>query len=64
VDALRGRYHPTHFSLEESLEMIEQLQPKRAYLTHISHELEYEKTSEQLPDNVALAYDGLRLPLT
>ena len=64
VDALRGRHHPTHFSLEESLEVIEQLQPKRAYLTHISHALEYEKTSEQLPGNVALAYDGLRLPLT
>jgi len=63
VDALRERHHPTHFTLEESLGVIERLQPKQAYLTHISHELEYEKTSEQLPDNVALAYDGLRLPL-
>ena len=64
LDALRDRPHPTHFSLQESLAVIEQLQPKQSFLTHISHELEHEKTSAMLPENVELAYDGLRLPLT
>jgi phosphoribosyl 1,2-cyclic phosphate phosphodiesterase len=64
LDALRARPHPTHFSLQESLAVIEQLQPKQAFLTHISHELEHEEISAQLPENVELAYDGLRLPLT
>lgn len=64
LDALRARPHPTHFSLQESLAVIEQLQPRQSFLTHISHELEHEKTSAMLPENVELAYDGLRLPLT
>jgi phosphoribosyl 1,2-cyclic phosphate phosphodiesterase len=64
LDALRDRAHPTHFSLTEALAVIEKLRPRRAYLTHICHELEHEHTSAGLPQNVQLAYDGLRLPLT
>lgn len=64
LDALRPRPHPTHFSLDEALATIEKLQPRRALLTHLSHELEHEATSRTLPRNVALAYDGLRIPLT
>ncbi len=60
LDALRFRPHPAHFSLSEALDVIERLQPERAYLTHISHEMEHEATNRQLPDNVALAYDGLK----
>lgn len=62
LDALRPRPHPGHFSLSEALAVIEQLKPDRAYLTHISHELEHEATSRKLPPNVALAYDTLEFP--
>ena len=59
VDALRYRPHPAHFGLTESLELIAQLKPQRAYLTHLSHEFDYETVNRQLPPNVQLAYDGL-----
>jgi phosphoribosyl 1,2-cyclic phosphate phosphodiesterase len=64
LDALREEPHPTHFSVSQSLEAIERLKPRRAFLTHVSHSLEYEETNAKLPDNVKLAYDGLRIPLT
>jgi phosphoribosyl 1,2-cyclic phosphate phosphodiesterase len=60
LDALRPTPHPGHFSVGQALEVIEQLRPARAYLTHMSHELEHEATNRRLPPNVELAYDGLR----
>jgi phosphoribosyl 1,2-cyclic phosphate phosphodiesterase len=62
LDALRLKPHPAHFCLDEALDAIERLQPARAYLTHMSHDLEHEATSKQLPPNVELAYDGLCFP--
>jgi phosphoribosyl 1,2-cyclic phosphate phosphodiesterase len=59
LDALRPKPHPAHFSLGEALEVIAQLKPQQAYLTHLSHELEHEATSASLPRGVKLAYDGL-----
>jgi phosphoribosyl 1,2-cyclic phosphate phosphodiesterase len=59
LDALRYRPHPAHFGLNEALEQIARLQPQRAYLTHLSHEFDYETVNRQLPPNVQLAYDGL-----
>jgi len=60
VNALRIDTHPTHFNLQEALDLIKQLQPKRAYLTHISHKLGFHaEVSKLLPENVFLAYDGL-----
>ncbi|XZE43070.1 MBL fold metallo-hydrolase [Pirellulaceae bacterium SH467] len=64
LDALRFTPHPTHFSIEEALHVIELLRPKNTYLTHLSHEVEYERVSAQLPEHVHLSYDGLRIPLT
>ncbi|MET2985120.1 MBL fold metallo-hydrolase [Aureibaculum conchae] len=62
VNALRTEPHPTHLNLEDALNFIEELQPKKAYLTHISHKLGFHSEVEkQLPENVFLAYDGLRL---
>jgi phosphoribosyl 1,2-cyclic phosphate phosphodiesterase len=61
LDALRHRPHPTHFSLQEALGVIERLRPRRAYLTHISHDLDHEAVGSALPPGVALAYDGLSL---
>ena len=64
LDALRHRRHPTHLSLEEAIEIVQRLRPKRTYFTHISHELDHELTNASLPPGMQLAYDGLRIPLT
>ncbi len=60
LDALRLKPHPAHFGLDEALDVIAQLGPERAYLTHISHDLNYETINSQLPAGVELAYDGLQ----
>lgn len=60
VNALREEPHPTHLSLQEALDFIEKIQPKKTYLTHISHLLGFhEEVSKKLPENVFLAYDNL-----
>lgn len=59
IDGLRWEPHPTHFTIPESLALIELLKPKRAYLTHIAHQVLHERDSKELPDNVWFAYDGL-----
>ncbi len=61
IDALRDEPHATHFGIPQALEAIERVKPKRAYLTHISHYLEYTETNARLPAGVELAYDGLRI---
>jgi phosphoribosyl 1,2-cyclic phosphate phosphodiesterase len=61
LDGLRPKPHPTHFSLAQSLAVVNQLNPRRAFLTHIAHELGHEATNSALPSHVQLAYDGLRL---
>jgi len=61
IDALRDRPHVTHFSVSEALEVIERLQPRRAYLTHMTHDLGHASTNARLPAGVELAYDGLVL---
>lgn len=60
LDALRFKPHPAHFCLDEALAVIERLKPRRAYLTHMGHELEHEATNRMLPPNVELAFDGLQ----
>jgi phosphoribosyl 1,2-cyclic phosphate phosphodiesterase len=64
LDALRPRGHATHFSLEEAIEVARTLAPRQTYFTHMSHELEHEATNALLPPGMAMAYDGLRIPLT
>jgi phosphoribosyl 1,2-cyclic phosphate phosphodiesterase len=63
LDSLREKPHPTHFCLSQSLAVVERLKPRQAYFTHLSCSLEYEKTNAMLPPHVALAYDGLKIPL-
>lgn len=63
LDALRFKPHPTHFSFDEALAVIERLRPRQAYLTHLSCKLDPAEAARRMPANVALAYDGLRLPL-
>lgn len=62
LSALRITSHPTHLSLEEALTFIEDIRPKKTFLTHISHKLGFHATVEKdLPPNVFLAYDGLKI---
>ena len=62
--ALRIKEHYSHFNLAQALQLIEELAPARAYLTHISHELgNHETVSTQLPENVFLGYDGLEIQI-
>jgi len=63
IDALRFRKHPTHFSLQEALEEIDKIKPKFAYLTHMTHDFDYEELLKQLPVGVEPAYDGLEIKL-
>lgn len=63
IDTLREEPHPTHMHLAQALKVIERLQPRRAFLTHLSHQFEYEETNSRLPESVELAYDGLELNL-
>ncbi len=64
LNALRRQKHPSHFTLEEALELVEELQPEKTYFTHISHQLGlHEEVQAELPPNVFLAYDGLQLTI-
>jgi len=61
LDALRHHPHPTHSTVSQSLEIVERLKPKRAFFTHISHDLAHENTNASLPGNVRLSHDGMKL---
>ena len=61
LGALRHEPHPMHSTVEQALAWVERLRPRRAFFTHICHELPHEETDRQLPDGVSLAYDGLRI---
>ena len=60
LGAVQHEKHSTHFSVGEAVEVIRDLAPRQAYLTHLSHHIDYARDRGALPDNVALAYDGLR----
>lgn len=61
LDAVRYEPHPNHFHFARALEVVQELRPKQAYFTHLSHDYDHYKTSAELPAGVALAYDGLRI---
>jgi phosphoribosyl 1,2-cyclic phosphate phosphodiesterase len=59
LDCVRIKPHSTHLCLEEAVAYIKELKPKRAFLTHLNHDIMHERDSRLLPDNVEFAYDGL-----
>ncbi len=59
LDCVRIKPHSTHLGLNEALEYIERIKPKRAFLTHLNHDILHERDSKLLPPNVEFAYDGL-----
>lgn len=64
VNALRHDPHPSHFTFDEAIKLINEVKPKTAYLIHMSHQIGlHEEVEERLPDNIRLAYDGLHLTL-
>jgi phosphoribosyl 1,2-cyclic phosphate phosphodiesterase len=64
INALRKTTHVSHFTLAEALDLIAELKPKQAYITHISHQMGlHAEVIKELPSNVSLAYDGLIINL-
>ena len=61
VDALRYTRHPTHFSVEEALALIDRVKPARAVLTNLHSDLDYATLRRELPSGIEPAFDGMRL---
>lgn len=64
LNALRIEPHYSHFNLEQALEIVNKIKPQAAYFTHVSHYMGlHEMMEKQLPENIHLAYDGLKITL-
>lgn len=63
LGALRYSPHTTHFSVQQALEVVRTLKPRRTILTHMGHGIDYEKASRELPEGVEPGYDGMRIDL-
>jgi phosphoribosyl 1,2-cyclic phosphate phosphodiesterase len=63
VDCLRYTPHPTHWCLADTLQWIAKVQPRRAILTNLNTDLDFERLSRDLPGNVEPAFDGLQVTL-
>ena len=61
VDALRKTPHESHFSVKDALKWVARLKPKRAILTHMTSELDYDTLKRELPEGVEPAYDGMQI---
>jgi phosphoribosyl 1,2-cyclic phosphate phosphodiesterase len=61
VDGLRYAPHPSHFSVNDALSWIDRFKPRRAVITNMHSDLDYEVLRQGLPENVVPAYDGMRL---
>ena len=61
VDGLRFLPHPSHFSVDDALSWIERFKPKRAVITNMHSDVDYEVLRQSLPNGVVPAYDGMRL---
>lgn len=64
LGALRPTPHPTHFSLDEAVEVARRLRPGKTYFTHCSCHVDYQTTNASLPSGIEIGYDGLRIPLS
>jgi len=63
IDCLWYRYHPSHFNLDKSLEMIKKFSPKKAILTNLHTDIDYNEIKKKLPRNIVPGYDGLSVIL-
>jgi phosphoribosyl 1,2-cyclic phosphate phosphodiesterase len=63
LGVLRYTPHPTHLNLDQALQIIDRVQPDRAFFTHISHDFDHERANAELPEHIRLSYDGLRFEM-
>lgn len=63
INCLRERFHPTHLNHKMSLEYLERIKPRRAYLIHMCHDLSHAQWLERLPARIEPAYDGLEIQI-
>ena len=63
IDCLRYTKHPSHYSLDEVLELSKLLKPKKTILTNLTAEMDYQELKNKLPKNIIPAYDGMTLDL-
>jgi len=64
LSALRFEPHPTHLNIDEAIQIINKVKPKKTYLIHISHDMGFhDEVSKRLPENVYLSYDGLEIEI-
>lgn len=63
IDALRYRHHPTHMTVDQALDVVEQIKPRRTYFTHIAHDILHADLESRLPEHVYLSFDGLVVAL-
>jgi phosphoribosyl 1,2-cyclic phosphate phosphodiesterase len=61
LDALRYKPHPTHSTVDQSIRTVDKLAPRRAFFTHICHDLGHQRAESLLPPHIRLAYDGLEV---
>jgi phosphoribosyl 1,2-cyclic phosphate phosphodiesterase len=59
LDALQDVKHPTHFTIDEAIEVVDRVRPRRTLFTHMSHRVMHERDSKRLPAGVEFAYDGM-----
>jgi phosphoribosyl 1,2-cyclic phosphate phosphodiesterase len=63
IDGLRPNRHPTHMNIEEAVASAQKVNAPQTFLTHMTYGVDYEATEASLPENISLAYDGLKLNL-
>ena len=59
IDALRYKPHVTHLNIEQAVEIVQRLEPRRAFFTHMTHDVDYGRLKDELPKGIEPAYDGL-----
>ena len=58
IGAIRDQPHATHFSIPQAVEVVKDLSPRRAFLTHLTHDVEHAELSGRLPPGILPAFDG------
>jgi phosphoribosyl 1,2-cyclic phosphate phosphodiesterase len=64
LDGLRYEPHRTHLTISEAVALATELKVPRTYLTHMTHTVDFESVSRELPPHVQLAYDGLEITIS